>query len=93
MNTETIGNSELVPLNSNSRSYFLREVNDRFAATMTDCRVREVYRVQNLDLWHKYQAYVFFIYLKTMSYDVMASLSFAFHKKSFGSENKLICHS
>jgi len=61
MDTETPAWSELVPLPVISqRGNMFARVSAEFHATLSrqDYRVCKIYRVQNLDLWHKYQKYV-----------------------------------
>jgi len=63
MDTETSAWTELVPISSAHRSTqeMYVHVTAEFHATLSpqDYTVCRIYRVQNLDLWNKYQKYVF----------------------------------
>ena len=62
MNTESQTWSELVPVIEQSyRTHELfMNVSGKFYATLLKFHYKlcKIYRVQNLDLWHKYQKYV-----------------------------------
>ena len=59
MDTETPAWTDLVPVNPQYGTVYTH-VSDKFHATLSrqDYKVCKIYRVQNLDLWHKYQKYV-----------------------------------
>ena len=59
MNTETPEWADLAPVDPRCEhmQQLCAHVSDEFHATLSrdDYRVCKIYRVQNLDLWHKYQ--------------------------------------
>jgi len=62
MDTETPAWTDLVPLglqHESMRHLYMRVLAE-FHKTLSqqDCKVHKIYRVQNLDLWYKYQKYV-----------------------------------
>jgi len=55
MDTETPLGTELVPLRPNSPQYV--EVHGMFHSTLPEhsCRIKRIYRLQNIELWNRYE--------------------------------------